>query len=157
MKTRIISAFPGCGKTYCFNKQKELGLKILDSDSSEFSWLKDENNKNTSERNPDFPNNYIRHIKENIGKCDIIFVSSHEVVRDALIANELPFTIMYPGVNSKEEYLDRYLKRGNNEKFINFIGTNYEKFIKEIDEINSKYVHKVKLSPNQYIMDIIDK
>ena len=38
-KTIIISAFPGCGKTTMFKKEKE--LIVLDSDSSNFSWIKD--------------------------------------------------------------------------------------------------------------------
>ena len=36
----IISAFPACGKTYAFEKMKNIkGLKALDSDSSQFSWM----------------------------------------------------------------------------------------------------------------------
>ena len=35
-KTKIISAFPACGKTYAFKKLNEKGYKILDSDSSQF-------------------------------------------------------------------------------------------------------------------------
>ena len=42
MKTIILSAFPGTGKTYLFNNQEKLGLSVLDSDSSEFSWCYDE-------------------------------------------------------------------------------------------------------------------
>ena len=65
IRTKIISAFPGTGKSYYHNKNKET---TLDSDSSNFSWIKDENGNNTTERNPKFPQNYIYHIKENIGK-----------------------------------------------------------------------------------------
>ena len=39
MDTKIISAFPACGKTYAFKKLNENGYKILDSDSSKFSWM----------------------------------------------------------------------------------------------------------------------
>ena len=38
-KTKIISAFPACGKTYAFEKLSENGYEILDSDSSKFSWM----------------------------------------------------------------------------------------------------------------------
>ena len=55
--TIIVSAFPCCGKTYYFENKKD--LVVLDSDSSNFSWIKDENGNNTKERNPEFPNNYI--------------------------------------------------------------------------------------------------
>ena len=37
--TRILSAFPGTGKTYLFN-HPPVGKVILDSDSSLFSWLR---------------------------------------------------------------------------------------------------------------------
>lgn len=40
MNTHIFSVFPACGKTYLYNHQKDYDLKILDSDSSQFSWLK---------------------------------------------------------------------------------------------------------------------
>ena len=42
MGTRIISAFPACGKTYAFKKLNQKGYTILDSDSSQFSWTERE-------------------------------------------------------------------------------------------------------------------
>ena len=43
--TKVISAFPACGKSYMFNKYKDNEfIKILDSDSSGFHWCYDENN-----------------------------------------------------------------------------------------------------------------
>ena len=65
MTALVISAFPGCGKSTYYNMYKDT-QKILDSDSSEFSWIKDENGNNTKERNPEFPMNYINHIKDNL-------------------------------------------------------------------------------------------
>ena len=41
MNTKIISAFPACGKTYAFERLSKEGYKILDSDSSKFSWCYD--------------------------------------------------------------------------------------------------------------------
>ena len=35
--TKVIAAFPACGKTYYFNNHKD-GTTVLDSDSSQFSW-----------------------------------------------------------------------------------------------------------------------
>jgi len=58
MRTRIISAFPGTGKSFYHNTHKDT---TLDSDSSNFSWLADDKTL----RNPEFPYNYIKHIKEN--------------------------------------------------------------------------------------------
>jgi len=129
MKTKIISAFPGTGKSYYHIKYPGI---TLDSDSSNFSWVKDENGNNTKERNPEFPQNYINHIKENIGKYKYIFVSSHKEVRDALLDNCLFFYVVYPNERRKDEFLERYRSRGNDEKFIQLISDNWEKWIREI-------------------------
>ena len=139
MRTAIVSAFPGCGKSFIYNKyngekyNNDKKWKILDSDSSDYSWIKDENGNNTKERNPEFPNNYINHIKENIGKVDIIFVSSHEIVRQALKDNKIKFFLIFPENNLKDDFIQRYKKRGNDETFINFISNNWNNFINEME------------------------
>ena len=127
--THVISAFPGCGKTTTYLNLKEK-IKILDSDSSLFDKAY-------------FPTNYIEHIKENIGKVDIIFVSSHKVVRDALNNNNINYTIYYPSKERKKEMMDLYKQRGNNEKFLKFLNDNFESFIDDIDNDNIK--NKIKL------------
>jgi len=122
MNTRIYSVFPACGKTWLYENQEDYCLKILDSDSSQFSWIEtDENDWLTDKpikvRNPDFPNNYIAHIKENIGKYDYIFVSSHREVRQALDNANTDYTIVYPDENCLTEWVGRcYLRElnGNN-------------------------------------------
>ena len=77
MSAIIISAYPACGKTTYFNKHSKYAKgkgtrKILDSDSSKFSWVYDEDGNKTDERDPNFPNNYIEHIKENILDADLV-------------------------------------------------------------------------------------
>ena len=130
MKTRIISAFPGTGKSYFYNENKST---TIDSDSSEFSWVKDDQGNNTKERNPNFPQNYIEHIKENIGKYDFIFVSSHKEVREALKDNCIFFYLIYPDVNRKEEFVQRYIDRGSPNGFIKLIQSNWDEWIKECE------------------------
>ena len=130
MKTRIISAFPGTGKSYFYNENKST---TIDSDSSEFSWVKDDQGNNTKERNPNFPQNYIEHIKENIGKYDFIFVSSHKEVREALKYNCIFFYLIYPDVNRKEEFVQRYIDRGSPNGFIKLIESNWDEWIKECE------------------------
>ena len=109
--TKIYSVFPACGKTYLCEHQEDYDLKILDSDSSKFSWIytdKDEWGDDLEGfrriRNPDFPNNYIKHIKDNIGKYDCIFVSSHASVREAFDKEGIDFTVVYPKQSCKAEW-----------------------------------------------------
>jgi len=129
MITKIISAFPGTGKSYYHSKYPNT---TLDSDSSNFSWVKDENGNNTSVRNTNFPQNYIEHIKGNIGKYEFIFVSSHKEVREALINNCLFFYLIYPDCSRKEEFIERYRNRGNDQKFIQLVNDNWDNWMKEI-------------------------
>ena len=149
MNTKIISAFPGCGKTYFSENTK---LKVLDSDSSRFSWVHFTSSK-TKIRNPNFPTNYINHIKQNIGCVDIILVSSHSVVRNALIENNIDFTLIYPDQNIKEEYLDRFKKRGSDEQFINMLDNNWYSFL--LDMKSQKNCKHIILYSGMYLSDYI--
>lgn len=146
--TQIVSAFPATGKSYF---TKNTSKNVLDSDSSNFSWIINEDG--TKIRNPNFPNNYIQHIKENIGKVDIIFVSSHKEVREALFENCLFFTLFRPNYFIKEEYIERFKQRGNDEKFINFIDVNWNGFIDEL--VLQKGCDIICLERGQYISNII--
>lgn len=128
MRTRIVSAFPGTGKSYYHNKHPE---KTLDSDSSHFSWIVKENGD--KERHPDFPANYIQHIKNNIGKYEFIFASTHEAVRKALLDNCLYFYLIYPRNTWKDMYIEKYRKRRSDENFIKLLSDNWEKWIRECD------------------------
>jgi hypothetical protein len=130
METRIISAFPGVGKTYYHERNKEISI---DSDSSHFSWVKDGDGNNTKERNPEFPNNYISHIKENIGNYKYIFVSSHEEVRNALKENGIKYYMIYPAKSKKQEFVERYIQRGSPEEFVNLIKENWNSWIGKIE------------------------
>lgn len=142
--TKIISGFPGIGKSTLYNNTD---LKVLDSDSSNFSW------SHPGVRNKDFPQNYIDHIKENMGKVDIILVSSHDVVREALNDNNIDYYIVYPDIKLKDEYLKRYKERGNDDKFLSFIEKNWESFINAIEGENNATL--IKLHSNEYLSDII--
>lgn len=137
MKTIIISGFPGIGKTH-FKENSD--LCVLDSDSSKF---------NKSE----FPENYITHIKENIGKVDIILVSSHETVRNALVDNDIDFTLVFPVSGSKDIYLDRYMQRGSPPAFIDLISKNWDSWIEDLK--NQRNCDRYQLKRNRFLSDII--
>jgi len=135
MRTRIISAFPGTGKSHYHNLHFDT---TLDSDSSQFSWLSTNDNGKTNasrqngQRNPNFPQNYIDHIKENIGKYEIIFVSTHKVVRDALLDNCIFFYLIYPNHHMKDKFLRRYSDRGDESMFVKHLSDNWDAWLKEL-------------------------
>lgn len=135
----IISAFPGTGKS--FYTQQTNSKIITDSDSSLFN-------------KTEFPENYIQHIKQKINEnYSIIFVSSHKEVRDALVLNNLEFTLIYPNINLKQEYIQRYTQRGSSESFIKLLENNWDLWIKELQlQQNCKHI---ELESNQFISNII--
>lgn len=152
LNTIVISAFPGCGKSYFHKNNKE--YVSLDSDSSNYSWIKDDHGNNTTTRNPEFPNNYIKHIKDNIGKVDIIFVSSHDVVREALIENKIKHFAIYPCIELKDLYMNNYIKRGNDKNFIEMMDKNFNKFINSIEKSkHSLNVTKIVLDKSYPYLD----
>lgn len=126
MKTRIVSAFPACGKSYIYDNQTKLGLKVSDSDSSQFSWVETDSGK---VRNPDFPRNYIEHIKSLIGKVDYVFVSSHNEVKLALEEAQLQYILVMPNPDLKLEWLGRCWLRGSPEGFLKLINNNWDDWV----------------------------
>ena len=121
--TVLCAAFPGTGKSWYVDKGEGSGYMpqgfAIDSDSSKFY-------------KSEFPQNYIKHIKEKISQGYArIFISSHKEVREALVAEGLEFTLVYPDISLKEEYLIRYKERGNSSLFIEMMEKNWEKFIEE--------------------------
>ena len=154
--TKIISAFPACGKTYCFKNSED--YIVLDSDSSEFSWkyVDDGNNGWHKERNPDFPDNYICHIKANIGKVDYIFVSSHAEVRKALADAGIEFILVFPHSSLKAEWIGRCFLRGSGEAFCKLVASNWDEWISQMheDAIVNNRKHYI-LKPGEYLSGAI--
>lgn len=135
-KTRVIAAFPGCGKSHFTNNSE---LLVSDSDSSTFD-------------KKHFPGNYIEHIKQRIADgYDVVFVSSHETVRKALVDAGIEFTLVYPHVSLKDEYIERYENRGSSQNFIDLLSDNWELWIYQC--MNQTGCTKVELKPGQYIGD----
>lgn len=157
MNTKIYSVFPACGKTWLYEHQEDYGLKILDSDSSNFNWIitYDENGKKIKERNPEFPNNYIKHIKENIGKADVIFVSSHASVRDALDEEGIDFTVVYPEFDCKAEWVGRCFirdKRGESGCGAEAMYNNWEQWNTECFQTGANH-EEIVLESKEHLSD----
>lgn len=133
-KTLAISAYTCCGKTYASEHIKY--YDILDVDVGKFKTIKRLPNEEEVEKerqrwessphlmstegylnqfkrqiisvdNPDFPGNFIKYIKENIGKVDIIFVDSDIRIRQWLDKAKIKFVTVYPWSNCLSEWVGR--------------------------------------------------
>jgi hypothetical protein len=145
MKTKVYSTFPGCGKTTYFNTTDR---NVLDSDSSKFD-------------KKHFPGNYLDHIEKNIEdpNVDKILVSSHKDVREGLVRRKIPFVMVYPDRDIKDEYIQRYKDRGNNDEFVDLLEKNWDNWMDEMDEMSvpvGQILYKVRLKSGQYLSDVIN-
>ena len=139
----VISGFPGIGKSHFFKNEKE--LQVLDSDSSSYSW------ESEGVRHPDFPANYIAHIKDNIDKADVICVSSHDVVRSALKEADIAFYLVHPARSAKEEYLQRFKDRESPGAFLTLLDRDWDAFITSCETAQKRVI----LGVDQYLSDIV--
>lgn len=181
--TLVIAAFPATGKSYAF-KNYNNDYIILDSDSSKFSWIERKRTDEEIEeiraryesephlmswegyynqikndliktRNPEFPNNYIQHIKENIGKVDFIFVSTHKQVLKAMEEAGIEFIIVYPERRLMHEYIGRCYCRPNNGFPIDILIQNWDNWMNDMEEFSEHHAY-FKLSYGKHISDYLD-
>lgn len=112
----LISAFPGTGKSSIFRDTRDLsGFFVRDSDSSTFD-------KNL------FPENYIQHLREAPEGDAITLVSSHDVVREAMSQEGWDFAVVFPRVEDKAVYLQRYADRGSPAAFLDLMDKQWDTF-----------------------------
>lgn len=148
--TKVVAAFPGTGKTHFTENYSGEGT-VLDSDSSAYSWLKQEGGLKI--RNPEFPGNYMDHIASNLGVASVILVSTHEDVRNALVEHGIDFTLVYPDRTLKDEYVQRFRDRGSPEAFVNLIDGKWDEFVGQLE--GQEGAEHVVLQQGQYLSDVI--
>lgn len=147
INTMIISAFPGCGKTYIFKNQEKLGYKIIDSDSSKFK------------KDNGWEKEYVDYISSNIGKYDFIFISQHEEVLKELKDRNIQFIVVAPKNDEtlskkerqliKQQWFGRFILRDNSHI------RNLEVWIKKLDENYDEwtsYKHLTQYEPSLCIL-----
>jgi len=147
--TIVISAFPGCGKTYLFNHQGEYGFSIHDSDSSKF-------------KGDGWEEEYVKYILKNIqsNKYDFIFVSQHEKVLNLLNEHNVTIAKVIPRTECKEEYFNRYKNRNNDHiedmsKFLNVLDKNWDNWTSEENMRVGNPKYEIWLNPGKYLADVI--
>lgn len=137
MMTKIISGFPGVGKSH-LGKRSDNEVVVLDLESSNF---KGEN------RWEDYKNA----IKNQIGKVDILFVSSHTETRKILSELGVRFYLVYPDRSLKDEYLRRYVERGSSQEFIEMMDKNFDLFIDSIENEEVRCAKIKLIGENEYL------
>jgi hypothetical protein len=81
-------------------------------------------------------------------------VSSHKEVRDALVNESINFTLVYPRKDIKDEYIQRYIDRGNDGKFVELLKQNWNNWTDELE--NQEGCEKIELESGQYLSNVIE-
>lgn len=148
--TKIVSAFPGTGKSY-FSITSDSQISTIDLDSGPYTLGYGKDGK---PRNPDFPVNYMNAIKENLGKSDVLFVGCQPEVVRILRDINAPFVLVYPERTLKKEYIERFTKRKNTKSFVDLLSKNWDVFFDFLE--SQTECEFIVLKSGQHISDIVD-
>lgn len=175
-KTLVISAYTCCGKTYASEHIKD--YDILDVDIRKFKIIKRLPNEEEIEKerqwwesslhlmsteahlnqfkqqiisadNPDFPDNFIQYIKENIGKVDVIFVDSDIRIRKCLNEAKIKFVTIYPWSSCLQEWIGRMYLCNYNDTIIRYRIDGWHNEVLKNKEPFGDYL--IRLSHGKYI------
>lgn len=119
-ETKVIAGYWGIGKktfmkalpTICMELNREItAVNLIATDYHYIQVEKNPNLKNSGTRNinPEWPRNYIRAIKEYMGRVDYIFISTTSDIQEAMWIADIDFTLIYPEPSLYYEYIGRYI------------------------------------------------
>lgn len=142
--TAVVAAFPATGKTYLASRN---GHRFWDSDSSRFSWSE------PGVRHPEWPENYLAHIREGIEHQIDTLVSTHAEVREVLHEAGIPFTLVYPSEDQRDDYIARLNGRGSPPRLVTLIAGHWDEWIASCRQ--QEGCEHIVLAPGQYLSDVI--
>lgn len=125
-KSILICGFPGIGKTTLSEmiRNKFKNLSVIDSEELHSDKLT-------------FPKSYVENIKNSLNKINVILSSANPLVIEELINQNIWFTLFYPSLKRKNEMIELYKLRADNEKMIKYMSQNYENIIHRYNNITS--------------------
>ena len=138
----IICGFAGIGKTSIRDAVPSY-QKISLYDLSSHAFLKDTG----------WEKNYVECASALAKKYDYVFTSTHDVVINELIRRNEKFYIVYPYRHCKDEYIERFKKRGNSDEYIKRFMNRWDLFLNDIE--NLMHVNKIALRRGQYLSDVL--
>jgi hypothetical protein len=141
----LIAAFPATGKT----RLAEVASWV-DSDSSSFSWKW--LSPDVRERHPEWPGNYISHIRRELADGQAVLVSTHAEVREALVKDGLHFLLAYPERGLRAEYRERMARRGSAAPLIDKIIGMWDDALDQLDA--QPGCDRLILGAGRYLSDV---
>lgn len=148
LKGIIICGFPGIGKTSAESVCRE----AIDCESSGFHYIFDPTG--VEKENPNWVSEYVNFIEKcaKDGKYRFVLASTHLKVREELDMRMIPYIVVVPRKNLKDEYLARYVKRGDCAEFIIEVSESWNEWLDEVEENAPAIIH---LETGQVLSDIL--
>lgn len=81
-----------------------------------------------------------------------IIIPTVRSVMSLLDADDIPYTVVYPGVELKDEYEERYRRRGDSQNFLDVFIDGWEYMLQDLDKYGDK---QIVLKRGQYLSDVI--
>lgn len=104
----------------------------------------------------DWLQDYMNAIEKNRNTCDYLCIVMFEEVLDELIKRQIPFVLVFPKLALKDEYLQRYMKRGNKSEWIKSMEEIFETCILNVLYGYGWYAKTYFLDSGQYLSDLLE-
>ena len=156
LKALIICGFPGIGKSTAEQAYRD----AIDCESSAFHYVIDHNVVNANfpagvkKENPNWAQEYVDFVEKcaKDGKYRYVLASSHLEVREELDMRTIPYVVVVPEAGIKDEYLQRYVKRGDCAEFIIKVSESWDEWLNEIEQNAPAVIH---LKAGKVLSDIL--
>lgn len=144
----VICGFSGIGKSLAAEALANSGKSVVDMESSDYSHNDD------GSFDDSFPQNYIDALEASLSldQEDYYLLSCHQSVRDELTKRGIKYILIRPERSCRNEYMKRWLNRGNTSEFITNM---YSKWHEMIDSCMEDKVPTIVLAENEYLSDVI--
>lgn len=156
MNKYYIWGFPGIGKSKPVNSR----LRIVDADCERFKFsipedifngLHSQKNVTWTQRNPAYPNNYWDYVHS--VDTDMVLLNCHIDLLKVLEGEKL--LLVYPSIALKDEYLRRYMLRGDNNDYIRYMETAFDEIVAAVRD--SPYRKYEITDPHIYLPNLIEQ
>lgn len=162
----LIAAYAGCGKSTTAQK---LGPNVVDLPSMPYRWLlprvdpsrltgpEMEREKGALHHiaDPRFPHNYVLDIlkEERAGKT-VLFPTIVPVIDMLVECYGRDVLVIYPEDRLKEEYRQRFVKRGNSATFLDLF---VEEWAYQMELIRKSKGRHLRLKSGEYLLSVLPK
>ena len=162
----LIAAYAGCGKSTAAQK---LGPNVVDLPSMPYRWLlprvdpdrltgpEMEREKGALHHfaDPRFPHNYVLDIlKEERAGNTVLFPTIVPVIDMLVERYGRDVLVVYPEDGLKEEYRQRFVKRGNSATFLDLFIEGWEFYLEVIKKSKGRHL---RLKSGEYLLSVLPK